>query len=456
MSTRVQPRFARRFKLERPTQIGLIAGATAATAALLILAAPSPLLAAVSVPPLLLLSLLAITGLLRQDAQATHALYDEARQVESRYRAAVANSLDAFFVLRAVQGEDGMVKDFDIIEANAQAGALMKAGDRTLIGRRWGQMFPESRTDGDLARIAAVYHTGHTFAEETYFSRDADDESSEISGWFYRQVVPTNDGVAVMIRDVTRRKQQEQQQTEIIVERERVAMLTKVMSKLSHDIRTPLTVLKMSAHLLGRGLPPDKAAHHREQINVQVERLDEMLRSMTTMTRLEQPTDIRHYARVHLDRFVSHLLADYGPQAQQAGQRLRFVGADDSLMVLADPNRLKLALHHLIDNALRYTPQGGEICVSVSREDGQAVIAVQDTGQGIPAHTLPRIFEHFYRGDTHRPVDRGSTGLGLAITQKIVTAHKGKIDVQSRVGEGSTFRVRLPLLAQASRLETSA
>jgi signal transduction histidine kinase len=126
------------------------------------------------------------------------------------------------------------------------------------------------------------------------------------------------------------------------------------------------------------------------------------------------------------------------------------IAALEPATVLGDRDRLKQLLLILVENALRYTPRGGRARVALRRRDGRAELEVADTGIGIAAADLPRVFDRFYRGDEARSRDAGGSGLGLAIARWIAEAHGGRIAVESRPGEGTTFTVSLPLAAEAA------
>src|SRR5215469_10405620 len=116
-----------------------------------------------------------------------------------------------------------------------------------------------------------------------------------------------------------------------------------------------------------------------------------------------------------------------------------------NLEVVADMLRIRQILINLVDNAIKYTPEGGQIELRVSRENRSAVIEVSDTGRGIPAEALPFVFNRFYRVDRARSRETGGSGLGLAIAKSICELHGGRISVQSSVGGGSRFRVEIPV-----------
>jgi two-component system phosphate regulon sensor histidine kinase PhoR len=113
--------------------------------------------------------------------------------------------------------------------------------------------------------------------------------------------------------------------------------------------------------------------------------------------------------------------------------------------IQGDPDGLERLVLNLLDNAIKYNRPEGEVSIRLSRSDGEAVIEVCDTGIGIPPESIPRIFERFYRVDKGRAREEGGTGLGLAIVKHVAQAHGGQVEVESRAGKGSTFRVRLPI-----------
>ncbi len=117
----------------------------------------------------------------------------------------------------------------------------------------------------------------------------------------------------------------------------------------------------------------------------------------------------------------------------------------DPVEVEADPSRLKQVVVNLLDNAIKYTPEGGKVTITVAQRDGHAVLEVADSGLGISANDLPHVFERFYRADKARSRQMGGTGLGLSIVRSICMAHSGRVTVSSSEGRGSLFRVELPL-----------
>ena len=124
---------------------------------------------------------------------------------------------------------------------------------------------------------------------------------------------------------------------------------------------------------------------------------------------------------------------------------IELTGQDEALVVIGDELRLEQVLHNLIGNAIKYSPSGGLISVGLERQDGMACLSVSDRGLGIPAHALPHLFERFYRADNVDEQHISGVGIGLYVVNEIVTLHAGTVTVESTEGQGSTFRVFLPL-----------
>jgi two-component system phosphate regulon sensor histidine kinase PhoR len=137
--------------------------------------------------------------------------------------------------------------------------------------------------------------------------------------------------------------------------------------------------------------------------------------------------------------------------ARQKSISLRENLTNQPLAVLADKADLQRAIGNLVDNAIHYTPAGGVIHVETHRDERHASVIIRDNGIGIPDDDLANIFERFYRAANGRATDPGGTGLGLAIVKKVIESHHGNIEVSSRVGEGTTFVIRLPLMTNGAQ-----
>ena len=220
------------------------------------------------------------------------------------------------------------------------------------------------------------------------------------------------------------------------------------VANVSHEIKTPLTVIRGAVETLRDGAidEPESAARFMQIIELHSERLTSLVEDILSLSRLECHAvgDGSHFTTVDAALPVSTAMELAQARADSAGIKLVCtVEADPKIK--ADVQLLEQAVLNLIDNAIKHSGESREIRIRVGEEEGEAFIEVSDHGCGIPAEHLPRLFERFYRVDKARSRKAGGTGLGLAIVKHIMQLHRGRAEVKSRVGEGSTFTLRLPV-----------
>jgi two-component system sensor histidine kinase/response regulator len=248
----------------------------------------------------------------------------------------------------------------------------------------------------------------------------------------------------VVVRDLTERKQAEQQRLELEREKDRAAVLQYFISDASHDLRTPLTTIKTSLHLLSHLDDPDRRARHLAILQTQTDHLERLLEQMLQMTRLDAASTFR-FGPVDLNRLVELVFQQQQEEAARWEQAFQFIPDPNLPRVQADMGHLNRALTILVENALTFTPEGGCITIQTYRQDKHAIVKIEDNGIGIRAEDMQFIFDRFFRVDKTRSTESGGAGLGLSIAKKIVEAHQGTIEADSTLGEGSTFWVRLPI-----------
>lgn len=215
----------------------------------------------------------------------------------------------------------------------------------------------------------------------------------------------------------------------------------------SHELRTPVAAIRsMTDVVLTRNPSSDDKEYGLvlRKVNVQAERLGDLIGDLFVLAAADEGKIVIERERVRLDRLATDVATTIESLASERGVTME-VHAQEPVAVVGDDARLMQVVMNLIDNAIAYTEVGGQVTLSVGIKNSTAYLSVRDTGSGIAQEHLERIFERFYRIDPARSRKSGGNGLGLAIVDWVVRAHGGKISVESKIGQGSTFTVSLPL-----------
>ena len=221
-------------------------------------------------------------------------------------------------------------------------------------------------------------------------------------------------------------------------------VLREFVANVSHELRTPLTAIAGFVEALQDGTVTDPVGQRQALATVGAEtrRLQRLVAQLLDLSRIEAGQLPLAWQPVDLAALLNDSVEIFALRADEASIRLR-AEISDSLTIEGDPDRLEQVFNNLIDNALKYTPPGGDVVVRARQDAQTAVVEVADSGIGIPDADRERVFERFYRVEKSR--SGAGSGLGLAIVQEIVRAHGGQIGLTSQEGQGSTFTVRLPL-----------
>lgn len=305
---------------------------------------------------------------------------------------------------------------------------------RLEAGNPRGQRIEAVIHDAQLAGYARTLKKTGLASRMEWAAGDSHDRVFEVQGAALRSRNRRNAGFLICFRDVTRIRHLER------VRRDFTA-------NVSHELRTPLTLIHGFVETLLDGALDDRdsAARFLQIIREQTERLDALMDDILSLARLEREDQ----EPVPLEPLLVHEVLRESVElcrvrAEERAMTLE-LAADAELVVFANRRLLEQAVVNLIDNAVKYSDSGKTIRISAERRGRWAEIAVADEGWGIESRHLPRIFERFYRVDPGRSRELGGTGLGLSIVKHIMQVHQGEVDVQSTLGKGSVFRLRLPL-----------
>jgi signal transduction histidine kinase len=234
------------------------------------------------------------------------------------------------------------------------------------------------------------------------------------------------------------------------------------VSTVSHELRTPLTTIKALTRLLMReGLDETKRREYIETISVECDRQIDLVLNLLDLSRIEGGVLRVTHERVDVQELISSVVKSETRSAEKRRHDLRFDPNLEVPPVCGDPKELRRVLSNIVENAIKYTPDGGSIVLSALQQDGQVAIKVADNGRGIPPEDMPILFDKFHRGRPapHSEAMRGATtdaefledadvsgvGLGLYLARNVMEQMGGRITVESQVGQGSTFKLHLPV-----------
>jgi len=214
----------------------------------------------------------------------------------------------------------------------------------------------------------------------------------------------------------------------------------------SHELKTPLSSIKVLSEsiLLQEDVPKEMYVEFLHDINSEIDRMSAIINDLLTLVKLDQKEIPLNFAETDLNKVMEDIIKRMTPLAAAKQIQIHYSKEKD-VLAEADEKKLTLAISNLIDNAVKYTPEGGSVTVVLDADHQNAFITVSDTGIGIPEDEINRIFERFYRVDKTRDRETGGTGLGLSITYATVMMHNGSIKVNSKEEEGTSIQMRIPL-----------
>lgn len=256
-----------------------------------------------------------------------------------------------------------------------------------------------------------------------------------------RRVTGFVSGAVCVLHDVTEQQKNENEQRQFV-------------SNVSHELRTPLTSLRAYIEALNDGAwkDPEIAPQFLEVTQEETERMIRMINDLLSLSRMDRGVVKMDLEWVNFNDFLSHVLNRFdmivkNDEKDQTGQKKYSIKrkiTNQYLWVEIDTDQMMQVIDNIMNNAIKYSPDGGVITVGLTQSQNQIILSISDQGLGIPKKDLNKIFDRFYRVDKARSREQGGTGLGLAIAKEIVEAHKGKIWADSQEGKGSTFYISLP------------
>ncbi len=369
----------------------------------------------------------------RQQSQ----LLAEREQSNRRLRETLGKSERDETLLRSILASvaEGLVitgRNSDVLLINDAARRLFELGAKPI--NRLTDISRDSQIHRTLSNVLTIGDRVETRLEVRTSAGSAEKRILNMHSAPLRLGDGQTDGVVSAFVDITKLERLERVRQEFL-------------SNVSHELRTPLAAITAYTEtLIDGGLDDaDNSLRFLNTIHRNAERMRALVNDVSELSAIESGTVALSLERLALRQFVNDVFTGLAPRASQHGVRLDNKVADD-FYVTADRRRLEQIIINLVDNAIKFNYPGGNVAVAAHTDEaGQnQIIRVSDTGAGIPADHLPRVFERFYRVDQARSREAGGTGLGLAIVKHLARAHGGEAYVTSETGVGSEFSVKLP------------
>ncbi len=331
-----------------------------------------------------------------------------------------------------VEGVVAVDLDERVIHLNSAAGRLLRVRRAESLGQPLSRLSELEQLSATVSR-ALETHSGASAEAVVEMPANERDRVLEFEASPVRDSVGRIAGAVVVIHDITELRHLEQVRQDFV-------------ANVSHELKTPITAIRgLIETILTDGEMPGPTRHRfLAKVHSQALRLSTLVTDLLTLARLESRDAIHEPGFFDLrDPILTSIRTSRS--SEDCNTRIEFELPETPVIVRGDPEALRLVTNNLLDNAIKYTPESGWIRIRLFERDGQAVFETEDNGIGIEAKDRQRIFERFYRVDKARSRALGGTGLGLSIVKHVCLAHGGLVEVESTEGEGSLFRVTLPL-----------
>jgi signal transduction histidine kinase len=320
----------------------------------------------------------------------------------------------------------GLEADMRIRYCNGAAGIFLGSTRDKLIGRPISECFVDPAAAAELAKV------GDGRARQVFETRIGDGDGATVLRVSSRGL--SSGGAMLVLEDVTQQR---------IADRSRNAFVEQA----THELRTPLTNIRLCMEELldAPDIEPAKRAQHLNVVNQEVRRLERIVGDMLSISEIEAGTLQLAPDDVRLAPMFEEIQTDFTTQAKNKNLRLTFAMPPKLPTMVGDRDKLTIAITNVLGNAIKYTPEGGDVTVSVRTDDRELIVQIADTGIGMSPEDAAKVFERFYRAKDPRVSKITGTGLGLALARDVVKLHGGDIGVESVRDKGSTFTIRVPL-----------
>lgn len=346
-------------------------------------------------------------------------------------RGELTDACDALWQGMVVVDEQGTIR-----YANGAASVFLRAERGKLTGSRLSDVVGDESVTEAMREVAA----GRGRAKKTIEVERVDENDAGATGVLRLGIRPLRRedgaGALVMIEDITQLRVAEQARHSFV-------------AQATHELRTPLTNIRLYVEE-ALELDEHEIAERSRCLNVinqETRRLERVVSDMLSVSEIEAGSLRLNHGEVRLDQLFSDVSEDFVAQAQSKQIHLAFDLPPKLPAIKGDRDKLAMVLHNLVGNALKYTPEGGEVTVRVEVTPGELVVEVKDNGIGIAEGDLPRVFEKFYRAGDGRVKSITGTGLGLSLAREMARLHGGDITAESEIDKGSTFTLRVPVVA---------
>ena len=355
------------------------------------------------------------------------------RESEISYRSLFNGIDEGFWVVEVIFDKHGKPVDWRFLEANPSV--VKQTGLQEVVGKRlreaveiveeyWIELYGRVALTGEPVRI--------------------EKESAALKRWFdvylFRIGEPAQRRVAVIFNNITARKRSEAALIELDHRKD------EFLAMLSHELRNPLAPILHAVHLLGLQKDEDLIQNQaRGIIERQVGQMTRLIDDLMEVSRLTTGRISLHLERMELNQVVNNAVETVNPLITRQRLAIMLNLSAEPIWLYADAARVEQVIVNVLTNAVKYTIEGGSIWLTLSSEGEEAVLRVRDTGIGIAPELLPHIFDLFTQGERSLDRSQGGLGIGLCLVQRLVEMHAGTVTVESTLGEGSEFVIRLPI-----------